>query len=143
MTCGTRAFWVQQLMSKYKSVSDGAWQACGAALALVHGGSLLDNRTLNDLCALFRFGLLLSLLHWLTMCLSPPVIIIWLSTASALSTFFTFSWFGTSQSPRVSIAGCDVQTCLRCSRTTHCAYQPSSHAFAWDDCLRWLESLMR
>lgn len=56
MTCGARADWVQLLMSKYKSVSDGAWQACGAALSLIHGGPLLESRTFNELCALFRSG---------------------------------------------------------------------------------------
>eukprot|EP00884_Botryococcus_braunii_P023323 jgi/Botrbrau1/9675/Bobra.0201s0009.1 len=44
----------RQLMSKYKSVSDGAWQACGAALAHAHGGPLLASRTFNQLCVLFR-----------------------------------------------------------------------------------------
>eukprot|EP00884_Botryococcus_braunii_P017513 jgi/Botrbrau1/4445/Bobra.0348s0033.1 len=44
----------RQLMSKYKSVSDGAWQACGAALAHAHGGPMLASRTFNQLCALFR-----------------------------------------------------------------------------------------
>lgn len=50
-TCGL----VQYLMSKYKSVNDGAWQSCGAVLALIHEGSL-ETRTVNELCALFRFG---------------------------------------------------------------------------------------
>lgn len=46
----------QELMARYKSVSDGAWQACGASLALRHGGPELEHLSYNQLQELFRCG---------------------------------------------------------------------------------------
>ena len=43
-------------MARYKSVSDGAWQACGASLALRHGGPELEHLSYNQLQELFRCG---------------------------------------------------------------------------------------
>jgi len=44
----------QDLMARYASVGSGAWQACGASLALRHGGPELEHLSYNELQELFR-----------------------------------------------------------------------------------------
>jgi len=41
-------------MARYASVGSGAWQACGASLALRHGGPELEHLSYNELQELFR-----------------------------------------------------------------------------------------
>ena len=45
---------LQELMARYTSVNDVAWQACGVSLALVHGGPSLAQLDFSTLTALFR-----------------------------------------------------------------------------------------